>query len=134
MERIVRKYPYQLAAITMGSGIMLYNIMEYMNPITNNNKNTINNHSVDEETRRMEHARLRAMIENAQQSTWQQNLDNALIAQEKFMLGSDKGEKEPEFMKQINKRSNEIMELEDQQRQKDLEREKKRKPTLTKIW
>ena len=77
----------------------------------------------------LEEARLRAMIENAKDSSWKENLDNAVTAHERFMLpGRQNGV--PEFVKNIDKRSQEI--LKDQQDQ--FEKERKRKNTVTQFW
>jgi hypothetical protein len=76
----------------------------------------------------LEHARLRAMIENAQTSSWQENLDNAASAQALFMLPG-RPMKKPDFMEEIDKRSLEIMKEHNSQ----LAKESQRRPT-TKIW
>ena len=109
----------------------------------------------------MERARLQAMIENAQQSSFQENIANATFAQERFMLpgryhpdddtdytagggggGKDSKErklpsypKKNNLMKKIDERSREIMEQHQQQLQIDSDREKeKRRKLTTKIW
>jgi ribosomal protein L37AE/L43A len=48
-----------------------------------------------------------AMLENAKQSSWQENLDNAFEAQEHFMLGS-KGRSEPKFLNKIKEHGAEM--------------------------
>jgi hypothetical protein len=47
---------------------------------------------------------LSAMLENAKQSSWQENLDNAMEAHEHFMLGSQ-GKEDPEFLERIRERA-----------------------------
>jgi hypothetical protein len=78
----------------------------------------------------LEEAKLRAMIENAQTaSSWQENLDNAASAQQQFMLPG-RPHPTPNFMMEIDKRSLEIL----KEQHEKLDREKKRKPTTTRIW
>lgn len=76
----------------------------------------------------LEQARLRAMIENAQTSSWQENLDNAASAQAQFMLPG-RPMKKPDFMQEIDKRSMEIM----KEHNAELEKDRQRRPT-TRIW
>jgi hypothetical protein len=47
---------------------------------------------------------LSAMLENAKQSSWQENLDNAMEAHEHFMLGSH-GKQDPAFLERIRERA-----------------------------
>ena len=63
-----------------------------------------------------EEARLKAMIENAQSSSWQENLDNAMQAQERFMLPG-RNHQAPDFLEKINRRGHEI--LREEQKQKE---------------
>jgi hypothetical protein len=139
IDRIIRVHAGKLALGIIASGVVLYNAMTasqlrdgkppYGSQLQHNE-----NSGPNAPTMTLEQARLRAMIENAQQSTWQENLDNALVAQEKFMLGSERGEKAPEFMKKIEARSQELMQQQaEQQRQRDLEHEEKRDVT-TRMW
>jgi hypothetical protein len=74
-----------------------------------------------------EEARLRAMVENAQQSSFQENLENAVQAQEQFMLPGRSRER-PEFIEKINRRADEIMK--EQEQQKKLAR----KGSTTTFW
>lgn len=56
-----------------------------------------------------EEMRLKAMVENALKSSWQENLSNAFDAQERFMLpGRDHGG-DPKFLKKIDKRADEML-------------------------
>mmetsp|Transcript_9033 Transcript_9033/g.12816 ORF Transcript_9033/g.12816 Transcript_9033/m.12816 type:complete len:159 (-) Transcript_9033:1242-1718(-) len=65
---------------------------------------------------------LRAMIENARESTWEQNLSNALHAHERFVLpGHKDNEEDPKYVKQILERSDELMDK--QQRQRKLRKQ-----------
>ena len=78
----------------------------------------------------MEEAKLRAMIENAQScSSWQENLENAASAQDHFMLPG-RHQVTPNFMMEIDKRGLEIM----KEQHDELEKEKKRKATTTRLW
>ena len=57
-------------------------------------------------------AQLAAMVENAKKSSWQENLHNAADAQHRFMLPGtdvDDGNDTPEYVKNIDKRSEEIL-------------------------
>mmetsp|Transcript_31835 Transcript_31835/g.46947 ORF Transcript_31835/g.46947 Transcript_31835/m.46947 type:complete len:130 (-) Transcript_31835:186-575(-) len=54
-------------------------------------------------------AMIAAMIENARDSSWQENLSNAMQAQERFMLPGRKT-RTPEFVHKIKQRSDDIME------------------------
>jgi hypothetical protein len=140
IERIVRDHAGKLALGIMASGVILYNVMTESQfrdgslPYGSQQQdNEYSGKAAPAPVLTIEQARLRAMIENAQQSTWQENLDNALVAQEKFMLGNERGEREPEFMKKIEARSQELMQQAKQKRQLDLEKEKKRMVT-TRMW
>lgn len=57
----------------------------------------------------LEEARLVAMLENAKQSSWQENLDNAVEAQEKFMLPNSQRDAPTALMDSIDQRSKEIL-------------------------
>ncbi len=69
-------------------------------------------------------ARLIAMLENAKESSWQENVENAIDAQEQFMLPG-RNRKEPKFMDKIEERSLEI--LRNQHEKLDQEERIKRK-------
>ena len=77
----------------------------------------------------VDEARLRAMIENAKNSTWKENLDNAAAAHTNFMLPGRNNEI-PQFMANIEKKSQEILK-EDRNR---IEKEKLRRDTVTRFW
>lgn len=87
--------------------------------------------NVDFNTKKMtmEEARLAAMVENARKSSWKENLDNALQAQDQFMLPGQF--EKPEFMDKIDKRGLEIMKS--QHDRIERQEEEKRKET-TKFW
>jgi hypothetical protein len=76
-----------------------------------------------------EEARLIAMLENAKESSWTQNLENAVDAQGQFMVPNAEGEV-PEFMSKIDQRCMEI--LKDQHAK--IDKERGRKLTKTKYW
>lgn len=64
-------------------------------------------------------AQLAAMVENAKKSSWQENLHNAADAQHRFMLPGrdvDDGNDTPEYVKNIDKRSEEILSKEKERR------------------
>ena len=62
--------------------------------------------------------RLQAMVENALKSSWQENLNNAFDAQERFMLpGRDHGG-DPKFVKKIDRRADELLKKQDKRRKK----------------
>ena len=71
----------------------------------------------DDSSRRIksrEELRLRAMVENALQSTWKENLNNAFHAQERFMLPGRRrrrhdGADDPKFIQKIDQRCDELM-------------------------
>ena len=74
----------------------------------------------DDNTQMSQHeAQLKAMIENAKQSTWRENLENAVDAQERFVLPNrdSSGEDVPEYVRRIDERSREMLE-EDRSREK----------------
>lgn len=81
--------------------------------------------SVEDMTR--DEAMLRAMIENAKTSTWQENIENASMAQSRFMLpgsassGSEK-DRQDRFIHDISQRRDEIMEREEARKREEKER------------
>lgn len=85
------------------------------------------NHIVEEfdskPARTMKEAQLQAMIENAHNSTWQENLDNAMQAQKRFML-PNRRHSEPAFLKKIEQRSREILEEEEKKTRLEQEAQK----------
>jgi len=80
-------------------------------------------------------AQLAAMLENAKNSTWRDNLRNASDAQQRFMLPGrdiDEGKGAPEYLNRINKRSKEILKDVNEKRKK--EREDENDPSKTRFW
>ena len=76
-------------------------------------------------------AQVAAMLENAKNSSWQQNLHNASDAQQRFMLPNLDIDNEfdvPEYVKRIDARSQEIL----SEREKDKEDESD--PSRTRFW
>ena len=70
-------------------------------------------------------AQLAAMVENAKKSSWQENLHNAADAQHRFMLPGrdvDNGKDTPAYVKNIDKRSEEILSKE-KERKNDTQSE-----------
>ena len=78
----------------------------------------------------MDEARLIAMLENAKESSWQQNLENAVQAKEQFMLPGRHSREVPKFMDEIDERSVEIL----KNQHKMIDKARMRKPTSTKFW
>ena len=74
-----------------------------------------------------EEARVRAMIENAKESDWKQNLSNAIEAQHQFMLpaNSKRSMDKPDFIKKIDRRTDEMMKLQDEEKTDELITEKR---------
>ena len=81
-------------------------------------------------------AQLRAMLENARESTWRENLENAADAHGRFMLpgrpGGGGGGK-PEYVRRIEERSEEILKREDDERRRKAEDERHGR-TETRFW
>jgi len=74
--------------------------------------------------RSREEYRLQAMVENALNSTWQQNLDNAFQAQERFMLpGRHEGQAQPKFVDQIDRRAEELLKKQEKRHARKLLRQ-----------
>eukprot|EP00816_Leptocylindrus_hargravesii_P002869 CAMPEP_0196817556 /NCGR_PEP_ID=MMETSP1362-20130617/61404_1 /TAXON_ID=163516 /ORGANISM="Leptocylindrus danicus, Strain CCMP1856" /LENGTH=117 /DNA_ID=CAMNT_0042195305 /DNA_START=245 /DNA_END=598 /DNA_ORIENTATION=+ len=61
-------------------------------------------------SRRKESEMVLAMVENAKESSWQQNIENAVYATRRFTLGdaADKDRDEPDFVKKIRRRATAI--------------------------
>jgi hypothetical protein len=79
--------------------------------------------SNNKRARTLQEAQLQAMIENAHNSTWQENLDNALEAQKRFML-PNRRHSEPAFLKKIEQRSREILKENELRRREETESQK----------
>ena len=77
----------------------------------------------------MEEARMIAMVKEAKENSWQENLENAASAQDRFMLPG-RVRDSPEFMSKIDQRSMKI--LKDQHEQ--IDREKADEDPYTKFW
>lgn len=60
------------------------------------------------------------MVENAQKSTWKENLNNAFDAQERFMLPGRNHGTDPKFVQKIDQRCDELLKQQEK-------REKRRK-------
>jgi hypothetical protein len=74
-------------------------------------------------------AQVQAMIENARNSSWRQNLENAVDAQERFVLPNRQHVKDvPEYVQRIDERSKEILTV--QQERNDKEADEK----STRFW
>lgn len=80
-------------------------------------------------------AQLAAMLENAKNSSWRQNLDNAADAQHRFMLPGqdvDAGRDTPEYVKRIDERSDEILRQDEERLKKAKENDND--PSKTRFW
>ena len=79
-------------------------------------------------------AQLAAMLENAKKSSWQDNLRNAADAQDRFMLPGrdvDSGRRDaPEYIKRIDERSEEILQTQEEEKNKANEKD----PSNTRFW
>ena len=75
-------------------------------------------------------AQLAAMLENAKNSTWQENLHNARDAQDRFMLAQneDGGNGTPEYVKIIHDRRQEML------RDEGRRREQAKDSSSTRFW
>lgn len=131
-------HPLTVSAVTVtgftATGLISWTLLEWIDDYRHGNDNNDELfHASGGKKMSLEEARLRAMIENAQESSWQENLDNAATAQERFMLPGRQSyhDAKPDFMAMIDKRSLEIME--NQHAQVDETRKQQRKPT-TQIW
>jgi hypothetical protein len=80
-------------------------------------------------------AQLAAMLENAKNSSWQDNLRNAADAQLRFMLPGqdvDEGKEKPEYIKRIVDRSEEILNEDKARKEKEIEESKD--PFQSRFW
>lgn len=92
------------ASLGLGYACLLY--VERMNP---NATVDVNNNPTSDAPPSRDEALVRAMIQNAKESSWQENLSNAIMAQERFVLperhpGRDSGGGEQGESKQANSR------------------------------
>jgi hypothetical protein len=112
-------------------GVVLWNILD--TPQTNSTIHDMHKQHHSSGKRQpmsIEEARLRAMIENAKDSTWRENLDNAVSAHNNFMLPGRGNQMEPEFLRNIDERSTRIL----KENQDQINKENKRKATVTRFW
>ena len=123
--RYIHSHPATtISSLAVGGAVFFVvgcGLMDYLLPPDNVDFNT--------KKMTMEEARLAAMVENARKSSWKENLDNALQAQDQFMLPGQF--EKPEFMDKIEKRGLEIMKS--QHDRIERQEEEKRKET-TKFW
>mmetsp|Transcript_32772 Transcript_32772/g.33123 ORF Transcript_32772/g.33123 Transcript_32772/m.33123 type:complete len:151 (+) Transcript_32772:2-454(+) len=104
--RYAQTHPKSLAMALCGSttlvGIVLFKIIDDGHDDYDYNKrNTKQKMTIEE-------ARLIAMLENAKESSWQENVENAVDAQEHFVLPG-RQRNVPKFMDKIDQRSFEIL-------------------------
>ena len=80
-------------------------------------------------------AQLVAMLENAKNSSWQDNLRNAADAQARFILPGrdvDEGKETPEYIQKIVDRSEEILKEDKARMEKEIEESKD--PYKSRFW
>lgn len=120
--RYAQSHPGTLTMAILGgsvvSGVAAFNILD----------DGEDYHRDPKEKMSFEEARLIAMLENAKESSWQQNLENAVDAQNQFMLPNQQQEN-PDFIGRINKRSLEIL----RKQHEIIDKQMMRKET-TKFW
>lgn len=121
--RYAQTHPATLTAAILGgsivSGVVAFKILDDGEDYKRDPKQKMS----------MEEARLIAMLENAKQSSWKENLENAVDAQEQFMLPGRQRDV-PDFMSRIDERSQEILKNQHQM----IDKQKMRKETSTKFW
>ena len=85
----------------------------------------------------LEEARFIAMLENAKESSWRENVENAVNAQEQFMLPG-RQLKDPKLMDRIDRRSLEILrnqhEKIDQEEKKNREENEEKEENKISFW
>ena len=126
----LQTHPVSLSTATLTGftlvGVVIWNTLPNFKPVFMGDGAS----PVNKQPMTLQEARLRAMIENAKDSTWQENLDNAYDAHENFMLPGRENEM-PAFMKNINKRSSKIL----RNNQDQLEKEKQQRANeRTRFW
>mmetsp|Transcript_2065 Transcript_2065/g.3255 ORF Transcript_2065/g.3255 Transcript_2065/m.3255 type:complete len:137 (+) Transcript_2065:39-449(+) len=109
-------------AASIGTGWVSYSIIE-------NRKHVPEEEDPSTESRQLtaEEARLRAMIENAQNSSFEENMSNALQAHERFMLPNHRHDESIPLVKKIDQRSRELL-------QQDHEKQEKLTRKTTRFW
>jgi hypothetical protein len=129
--RYAQTHPKSMTLALMGGstlvGVFLFRIIDGGND-NDYKRNPKQKMSLDE-------ARLIAMLENAKESSWRENVENAIDAQEQFMLPG-RGRKEPKFMDSIEQRSVEILrnhheKIDEEERER---REEEEEENTTSFW
>ena len=102
--RYAQTHPKSMAMALLGGstvvGVVLFRIIDDGHE-SHYKRNPSQKMSLDE-------ARLIAMLENAKESSWQENVETAVDAQERFMLPG-RQRTESQFMNKIERRSVEIL-------------------------
>jgi hypothetical protein len=70
---------------------------------------TKSDQAVQQENMSHNEAMLRAMIEDSASKSWRENMNDALHAQDLFMVGNSRGREEPKFMTRIRARGEELI-------------------------
>jgi len=144
-------HPWTVTVATVGgftaAGMISWTVLEWIEDRRSSQQQPLvlyssggDNHNTKKKPMTLEEARLRAMIENAQSSSWQENLDHAAAAQAQFMLPG-RPQATPSFMADIDKRSLEIMKQQHEElkqeketlQQQQQQQQQERKDT-TRIW
>lgn len=87
------------------SSLVGWAALQLLLPLPNTNNTTHGKESMTHDE-----AMVRAMIQNAQSSTWQENLENAAMAQERFVLpGRGHSATQEEFLQDIKQKSHAMM-------------------------
>ena len=100
----------KFAAATFGASIGLgYACLHYVERMNPNATADVNANAASDAPPSRDEALVRAMIQNAKESSWQENLSNAIMAQERFVLperhpARDSGVGEQGQSKQANSR------------------------------
>jgi len=104
----VDTYPVSMAAATVGTTTMTGMVLLNVTNNSNNNPNAVH----QRRPLTMQEAHFRAMIDSAQESTWQEKWETAAMAQEQLMMPENKGinqQKISKFVQKINARSKKLM-------------------------
>jgi len=124
-KRFIQNNFYSFASASLGismvSGWMCLNYIQGKNENPNGNQPATVLGDTSSRPKSREEMRLQAMVENALKSSWQENLNNAFDAQERFMLpGRD--HKDPKFLEKIDKRAEELLKKQERKRRREEKR------------
>jgi hypothetical protein len=123
-----------LAATTLTCAVFVIAVDardERLARIHNSKTTSLGSHSAQSTSLSPQEAKLSAMIENARNSSWRENLENAVDAHERFVLPNrnvDEGKEVPQYVRNIDERSRELLKEEEERR------EKMKDPERTWFW